>query len=54
MDELTPEGKILVRALETHRIHLQSHQCDQCLKCYETAIKSVTDWLNSKEEGSDG
>ncbi len=53
-DRLTPEGKIVLRALETHRMHLQSHQCDQCLKSYETVVKSVTDRLNSKEEGSDG
>ena len=49
-DPLTPEGGIVLKALEVHRLHLESHGCGQCLNTYETLLKAVTAWVGSQSQ----
>lgn len=53
METLTPEGAIVLKALEVHRLHLEKHDCKQCLNTYETVLNSITEWVKSQKEESD-
>jgi len=44
-DILTPEGKIMQRAMEAHRAHLLGHDCEGCLVTYGTFLESIKIWL---------
>ncbi len=52
-DFLTPEGEIILKALEVHCQHLESHECEQCLSSYETVLNAITEWIKFEKEGSD-
>lgn len=47
---LTPEGEIILKAFEVHRLHLESHRCKQCLNSYETVLNAVTAWVKSESK----
>ncbi len=53
--DFTPEGEIVLKALEVHRLHLESHECKKCLSSYETVLNAITAWvkLESKTEVKD-
>lgn len=47
MDAISLEGEIVIKALEVHRLHLESHGCGQCLNSYETTLKAITEWVKA-------
>ena len=53
-EPLTKEGELISQALEALRIHLESHQCSECLDNYETTIRAITEWLQPNQEESHG
>ncbi len=49
---LTHEGEIILVALQSHRVHLESHKCDQCMEGYQTLLEAITAWVKRIAEES--
>ena len=46
---LTHEGEIILVALQSHRVHIESHQCDQCMQGYQALLEAITQWVKRDE-----